>query len=238
MEKISIIIPSFNSAEVLKVNLPYLKNYCDESPFEIEIIVVDDGSEDSEKCKQVALDNKAVFCSYPQNLGKGGAVRFGVSKASGDLIFYTDSDIPFETDVIERAITYLTLKEFDLVIGDRGLKESEYFSMISNKRRLGSGFFTFLVGRFITTGFSDTQCGFKGFRREIAIDLFTKSRLNSFAFDVELIYISLKRNYDIKKLPVKLRSQDGSSVNVFKHGFGMFLDIFKIKINQLKGYYE
>ena len=238
MEKISIIIPSYNSAEVLKVNLPYLKNYCEHTPYEIEIIIVDDGSTDSEKCKQVAQDNQACFYSYPKNLGKGGAVRYGVSKASGDLIFYTDADIPFETDVIDKGITYLTLKEFDLVIGDRGLKESEYFSMISNKRRLGSGFFTFLVGRFITTGFSDTQCGFKGFRREIAIDLFTKSRLNSFAFDVELIYISLKRNYDIKKLPVKLRSQDGNSVNVLKHGFGMLLDIFKIKINQLKGYYE
>jgi len=238
MKKISIIIPSYNSADVLEVNLPYLKNYCDKLPDVVEIIIIDDGSQDSEKCEIVANKNQVFYYSYPNNLGKGGAVRYGVGKASGDLIFYTDADIPFETDVIEKAIHYLSFKEYDLVIGDRGLEASEYFSKISNKRRFGSGFFTLIVGRFITTGFSDTQCGFKGFRKEIAADLFNKSILNGFAFDVELIYIALKRNYDIKKIPVILRSQDGNSVSVLKHGIGMLFDIFKIKINQLKGFYK
>ena len=124
------------------------------------------------------------------------------------------------------------------MIGDRGLKESNYFNKISSKRRFGSGFFTFIVGRFITTGISDTQCGLKGFKREIAKDLFSVSRIKGFTFDVELMYISLKRNYDIKKIPVSLRSQEGNSVNVLKHGFKMVVDLFVIKLNHLRGFYN
>ena len=165
-------------------------------------------------------------------------MRFGMQEATGDVCIFTDSDIPFETDAIEKIIYYLTFKEYDIVIGDRGLAESHYFDKISNQRRFGSGFFTFIVGRFITTGISDTQCGLKGFKKSVAKDLFSVSRINGFTFDVELVYVSLKRNYDIKKIPVSLRSQEGNSVNVFKHGFKMVLDLFVIKLNHLKGYYK
>ena len=71
----------------------------------------------------------------------------------------------------------------------------------------------------------------------IAKDLFSVSRIKGFTFDVELMYISLKRNYDIKKIPVSLRSQEGNSVNVLKHGFKMVVDLFVIKLNHLRGFY-
>jgi len=238
MTKISIVIPSYRSSKVLEKNLPYLKNFILEKNIESEIIIVDDGSNDNEETKKVALKNDCMFLSYPDNKGKGAAVRFGMQHANGDICIFTDADIPFEASAIETIIHYLTFKEYDLAIGDRGLEESNYFNKISNQRRFGSGFFTFIVGRFITTGISDTQCGLKGFRKEVAEDLFGVSRINSFAFDVELVYISMKRNYDIKKIPVTLRSQDGNSVNVLRHGFKMVLDLFVIKLNQLRGYYN
>ena len=192
----------------------------------------------SDDTAKIALTNCCDFYGYTNNKGKGNAVRYGISKAKGDIILFTDADIPFEGDAILKAIHYLSIKEYDLVIGDRGLDESDYFDKVSNERRFGSGLFTFFVGRFVTTGFSDTQCGFKAFRKDVAKDLFSKSLINGFAFDVELVYIALKRNYDIKKLPVILRSQDGNSVSVLKHGFGMLLDLFNIKINHLKGKYN
>jgi dolichyl-phosphate beta-glucosyltransferase len=238
MAKISIIIPSYRSAKTLENNLPYLINFLNVNGFIFEVIVVDDGSNDEDETKRITEKNHCTYLTYPNNQGKGEAVRFGVKQATGDLIIFTDADIPFEASAIEKIIYYLDFKEYDLVIGDRGLPESEYFSIISSKRRFGSGFFTFIVGRFITTGISDTQCGLKGYRKVIADDLFNVSRIKGFTFDVELIYIALKRNYDIKKIPVKLRSQDGNSVNVFKHGFKMVLDLFLIKLNHLKGYYK
>ena len=238
MKKISIVIPCYNSSQALETNLPYLIQFCYEKNYSTEIIIVDDGSKDSTNNSEIANKYNCKFLQYSENKGKGYAVRFGVQHATGDIIIFTDADIPFEGEAIEKAIHYLTFKEYDLVLGDRGLSESNYFDKVSTKRRFGSGLFTFIVGRFVTTGFSDTQCGFKAFRKEIATDLFSKSRINGFAFDVELVYISLKRNYDIKKIPVILRSQDGNSVSVLKHGVMMLFDLFKIKLNHLKGLYN
>lgn len=213
-------------------------NFIQDKELDTEVIVVDDGSQDDGETQRIAELFSCKFLSLAQNKGKGAAVRHGMQHATGEICIFTDADIPFETTAIETIIHYLTVKEYDLVIGDRGLEESDYFQKISNKRRFGSGFFTFIVGRFITTGITDTQCGLKGFRKNVASDLFGVSRINGFTFDVELVYISLKRNYDIKKIPVNLRSQEGNSVNVFKHGFKMVLDLFTIKLNHLRGFYS
>ena len=238
MVKLSIVIPSYRSAKVLENNLPYLLLFLQEQNYASEVIIVDDGSKDSGATERVAIQHNCSDLAYPENRGKGFAVRTGMAVAQGDICIFTDADIPFETSAIEAIIHAIQVKEFDVVIGDRGLQASNYFTKISSQRRLGSGFFTFIVGRFITTGISDTQCGLKGFRKNVAADLFGKSRINGFTFDVELVYISLKRNYDIKKIPVNLRSQDGNSVNIFKHGFKMVLDLFILKINHLRGYYN
>ena len=234
----SIIIPSYRSADALANNLPHLMNFIKEKGWEVEVIVVDDGSNDEGETQRVAESNNCSFLTYNLNKGKGAAVRMGMLHARGEICIFTDADIPFEAEALENIINYLEFKEYDVVIGDRGLKDSNYFNKISSKRRFGSGFFTFIVGRFITTGISDTQCGLKGFKREIAKDLFSVSRIKGFTFDVELMYISLKRNYDIKKIPVSLRSQEGNSVNVLKHGFKMVVDLFVIKLNHLRGFYN
>ena len=238
MSKISIVIPSYNSSEALLKNLPYLKEFIDREKLNAEVIIVDDGSTDDGATKKVVQNFGFLYVNYEINKGKGYAVREGVKLASGEYIIFTDADIPFEGEAISSILHSLNVKEYDLAIGDRSLDSSEYFSKVSTKRKFGSGIFTFIVGRFITTGITDTQCGLKGFRKEIAEDLFGVSRLNSFTFDVELIYISLKRNYDIKKIPVSLRSQDGNSVNVFKHAFGMALDLLIIKLNHVRGLYK
>jgi len=238
MAHISIIIPSYNSSEALLKNLPYLKKFLNKEKLEAEVIIVDDGSVDEGATKEVVEEFGFRYLGYQMNMGKGYAVRKGIEKASGDYIFYTDADIPFEGDAILTILHYLKVKEFDLAIGDRSLESSEYFSKVSTKRKFGSGVFTFIVGRFVTTGITDTQCGLKGFRKEVAQDIFGVSLINSFTFDVELIYIALKRNYDIKKVPVTLRSQDGNSVNVFKHAIGMALDLLKIKLNHVRGLYK
>ena len=235
---ISFVIPSYKSSGALDKNLPYLINYVKEKNLEHEIIVVDDGSNDNNATKNVAEKYHCTYLTYPKNSGKGAAVRMGMLNAVGDIKIFTDADIPFESDAYDLILKSILSQDFDLVIGDRTLDESVYFTEISSQRKAGSNFYTFFVGRIITTGIFDTQCGLKGFKKSVADDLFKVTKINSFAFDVELIYLSLKRNYSIRKIPVKLRSQEGNSVSLLKHAPGMLLDLFKIKINHLKGIYK
>jgi dolichyl-phosphate beta-glucosyltransferase len=236
---ISFVLPSYKGAAQLEQSLPLLRQWLDTLGKTWEIIVVDDGSGDDGATERVVKNAGCRFIGLPQNMGKGGAVRAGMREARGSLRLFTDADVPFDEASMKRFVEYLDDKQFHIVIGDRTLEASRYFTEISGARKLGSGIFTFFVGRFVTTGLHDTQCGLKGFRAEIADDLFGVSRLNSFAFDVELLYIALKRNYDIKRLPVVFKSShDESSVSLLKHAPGMLLDLFRIKWNHLTGKYN
>ncbi len=235
---LSIVLPVYNNAFILRKQLPGLIRFLNEKGIDHEIILVDDGSRKPENTGQVAAEYQCKYIGLGKNLGKGAAVRRGMLEAKGEFRIYTDADVPFHYSAIENFLYYLDFKEFHIVVGDRTLKDSEYFDEITTNRKIGSAIFTFIVGRFVTTGLFDTQCGLKGFRAEIAEDLFGKGRLTGFAFDVELLYLALKRNYDIKRLPVKLRFNESSSVRVFRDGFTMLFDLFKMKWYQVRGKYK
>ncbi len=235
---VSIIIPSYNGARSLGKELPAFITFLKKEIKDFEIIIVDDGSYDSEPTKKIAIENECQFITYPKNAGKGFAVKTGMLQAKGQYRLFTDADIPFNYEAIPLFLSYLQEKEFDIVIGDRTLEKSIYFEDVSILRKFSSKIFTFIVGRFITTGTFDTQCGLKGFKGSVAEDIFSVTRINGFTFDVELIYIALKRNYDIKKLPVILRSNESSSVNVLKHSINMLIDLFRIKYFNVTKYYK
>ena len=237
--KLSIVLPSYKDAELLRSQLPAFIAWLNAKIGSYELIIVDDGSDDAGATENIAKENKVIFIRQEKNSGKGAAVRKGMLAAKGEYRIFTDADIPFEFEAIENFLHYIKDKEFDIAIGDRRLPESNYFSKIKGARKVGSNIFTFFVGRFITTGFSDTQCGIKGFKGKVADDLFSVARLNGFAFDVEILYIALKRNYDIKRLPVHFRSNhDDSSVSLMRHAPGMLMDLFRIKWNHLIGKYN
>lgn len=235
---VSLIIPCYNDHVALKRNLPYLVRSLDQSQWQFEIILVNDGGIEKDQLEALATDHGLVLIHQVTNQGKGAAVRAGVSAAKGNYIVFTDADIPYEWEDLKRIVHYLDFKEFDFAAGDRTLPESNYYTDVNRMRGKGSRFFSWLVGRFIAGGMYDTQCGIKGFRKAVALDLFSVSRMDGFSFDVELYYIALKRNYDIKRLPVRLRSQDGQSVQMLKHGITMLFDLPRIVLNFYRGKYK
>lgn len=235
---ISIILPSFKVANPLKINLPVLTEYLKGLPISWEIIVVDDGSQDSGETQRVAEINGARFIQLARNMGKGAAVRAGMNAAQGDVRLFTDADLPFELVNIEKFYWYIVEKEFHLVIGDRTLAGSDYFGNIPWFRRISSSLFSFFVGRFVITGLFDSQCGLKAFRADVAQDIFGVAQIDRFATDVELLYIALKRNYDIKRLPVRLRRWEASGIRVAREAPRMLIDLLRIRLNFALGRYK
>lgn len=235
---LSVIIGSYNSASALNGNLDVLLEYLRTKDFSYEVLVVDDGSADNGLTKGIVEQKACRYLKNETNLGKGAAIRKGMLNATGRFRIFTDADIPYEPVVMDTFLKYLDFKEFHMVVGDRTLGQSEYFNQVKTMRSWASKIFAFIVGRFVAGGMFDTQCGIKGFRAEVAEDIFSVARINGFAFDVEAFYIALKRNYDIKRLPVSLRSQDGKSVNVVKNSIFMLLDIPKILFSYYTGKYE
>ncbi len=203
-----------------------------------EVIVADDGSEDGGETARVAERLGCGYVRNPVNQGKGAAVRRGMLQARGSYRIFTDCDVPYELTTIERFLYYLDAKEYHFVAGDRNLPESRYYAEVPLARQAASRVCSFIVGRFVATGWFDTQCGIKGFRDHVAEDLFSVARIDRFAFDVELFYVALKRNYDLKRLPVRLRCQEGSSVSVVRDGLTMVRDLGAIRMHQLAGHYR
>ena len=235
---LSVVLPSYNSAALLERHVPTLIGCLESLKITYEIIVSDDGSKDNGRTRTAAHDLGCRYVGSSANKGKGAAVRRAMLAAQGKFRIFTDADIPFELDSIELFLWYLDFKEFHVVVGDRTLEESDYFAEVPLRRRMGSHLYSFVVGRYVAGGWFDTQCGLKGFRAEVAEDLFRVGRINGFAFDVELLYLALRRNYDIKRLPVRLRCQEGSSVRLLRHGIPMVLDLGAIRWHQLAGHYR
>lgn len=233
-----MVLPAFHSAEVLARNVPVLLSYLGKLGVSHEVIIVDDGSQDEGRTRQVAQDLGCLYVGSPVNLGKGAAVRLGMRHASGKFRLFTDADIPYETEAIEHFLLYLDRKEFHFVVGDRRLNASAYFDLVPPARKMGSLVYSRLVRLLTASGGYDTQCGIKGFRAEVAEDLFGVGRIDGFAFDVELFHIAFLRNYDIKRVPVRLRCQEGSSVSLLRHSVAMVRDLAAIQFHDVLGHYR
>jgi dolichyl-phosphate beta-glucosyltransferase len=191
-----------------------------------EVIVVDDGSADATHDIVTKRFPDVRVLRHEVNRGKGAAVKTGMLSASGSYRFFIDADMPYDLRALSEMLRYLEVKEFHVCIGSR--PRGAHRIGRSFLRRLTSFLATAFVSRIVVTGVRDTQCGFKGFQAETADYLFGQSRVDNFAFDVEILYLAFKNDLDVKKIPVALVTDHVSTVSVIRHGFGMLLEIFTL----------
>lgn len=234
---ISVVLPCYRAAARAQKSVRELSGFLGGRGFAWEIVVVDDGGKDFPAGQWE--DGGAVrLVRLPVNCGKGAAVRAGMAAACGQVRIFTDVDLPYDLDLLLVIEEYISKRGFHVVVGDRTLPDSLYGTEIRWQRRLASRAFSWLVGKLVTGGFFDTQCGLKGFRADVADAIFPNTKLDRFAFDVEIIYLSLKSRLDIKRIPVHVRSQDDSSVRLLRDSSRMVLDVLRIKANQMAGRYR
>jgi dolichyl-phosphate beta-glucosyltransferase len=105
-------------------------------------------------------------------------------------------------------------------------------------RGLGSQVLSFLCRNYFTPGFSDTQCGIKAFRAKTAKDIFSQVRENRFSFDVEVLFLAIRKKLIIKRIPVKVFEQTASTVNIFRDGMVTFFSLLNICANYFTGKYK
>ncbi len=238
MTDVSIILPCYRAAALALRSVEELSQYLERAALGTwEIIVVDDGGCDFPD-RPWGERELVRLITLPYNRGKGAAVTAGMLAATGRVRIVTDVDLPYGTDLISVMVRYLRDRSFHLVIGDRTLPSSSYREALRWERRLASQLSAILVGRLVTGGFFDTQCGLKGIRGDVADRIFPIIQVERFAFDVELLYIALLHRLDIKRIPVRLRANQTSSVRVLRDCIQGTVDVLAIKYHQLCGHYE
>jgi dolichyl-phosphate beta-glucosyltransferase len=233
--ELSLVMPAFNSAAYVDPNVATVLEFFRRTGIAGEVVVADDGSTDGTADAIRPTPNVRVL-RLPHH-GKGAALRAGMLAATGEIRAFTDSDLPYGTDLLPLALRYIRERHYHAVIGDRTLPGSTY-SASGPLRGAFSNIASLTFRTLVTGGIYDTQCGFKVFRGDVAAEIFRLTRLDGFAIDVEVIYLILKHRLDLKRIPVRLERNAPTSVHVVRDSVRAVRDIASIRVNLAMGRYR
>ena len=180
-----------------------------------------------EKEKQ---DGRVRLIRYENNKGKGCAVRTGMLESRGDIVMFTDCDIAYGVDIIKNVYDYFVAdtEGTDVLVGSRNLSKDGYEGY-TFLRKLASK--TYIKVIAVAAGFklTDSQCGIKAFRSDIAKKIFSNCEVDRFAFDLEVIMIATKLKAQIGEMPVKIINHRESTVHVLRDSVKMLRDVYRMK---------
>ena len=228
--KVSVCIPMYNENAVIANTAKTLSDYMSSHFEDYEIIFCDDGSHDGcgDTVRSLNLPNVIVI-GEEKNRGKGYAVRTAMLAASGDIRMFTDADLAYGTDVIERvAKTFAEHPEASLVIGSRNISNDGYEGYTWLRRIASRVYIRILC---LAGGFrlSDSQCGCKAFSATAAKEIFPKCEVDGFAFDFEAIMWAVQMNMKIVEMPVKIIHHGTSKVRILRDTYRMLCDLRRMK---------
>lgn len=181
----------------------------------VRLVLVNDGSSKNVLEKDIAFLQNNIqnfkYISYPDNAGKGYALRKGVKESNAKSVIFTDIDFPYETDSIVQI--YKSLKEGNDVA--LGFRKRDYYKKVPFFRQVLSKTLRGVMKSVLKLATTDTQCGLKGFNNKGKED-FLKTTINRFLFDLEYVQrVSKRKDLKLGVVPVKLRNDvTFSRVNV------------------------
>ena len=197
-EKLSIFFPMWNEEAYIKRAVGYAKVECESllargEILDYELIIVDDASTDSTPAladELAANDSHVVAVHHPVNRKLGGSMKTGFATATGDLVLYSDADLPFDMAQVSQAVRLMRLYEADVVSAYRLDRTGEGLS-----RAIYTFFYNVLIRRLFGVRMRDINFAFKLCKRRIFDHIELQSE-GSF-IDAELIIRTRKLGYDV-----------------------------------------
>jgi len=231
---LTLVLPAFDEAARIESALDELFGYLHRRgerardgspgaaglPHRIDVLVIDDGSTDGTAdlvCARpeaiAPIDGISLSLIRVPHGGKGAAVRTGMLAAQGDLVIFADADMATPPDQLPLLVA--ALSETDVALGSRIQPDgSDMRATQPVYRRLLGKAFHALAAAWVIGPVEDTQCGFKGFTRVAAHDLFGRQRVTSIVFDVEVIYLARRRGYRMAVVPIHWYDRRGSRMRM------------------------
>ncbi len=246
---LSLVIPAYNEAHRIASTLTEVMAYVPVAfPFS-EVILVDDGSSDETLALAntfAAMHPELRVVSIPHR-GKAAAVQAGMIEARGGLIAFSDADLATPLHHLHDLVSAID-RGCAVAIGSREGSGATRIGEPTYRHIMGRGF-NWLVRLVALPGLPDTQCGFKVFRREAARDILERARLyptessvifgpRVTAFDVELLVIARRRGFRVCSIPVTWRYGAQSKVDPARDTWHNFIDVLRVRSNDLWGRYR
>lgn len=246
---LSVVVPAYNEERRLPESLRQILAYLDAQPYASELIIADDGSSDGTAAyvDRLTAQHPNLRLLRLDHRGKGYAVRAGALAARGDFVLLCDADlaVPIEKwDVLWEALTH----GYHIAIGSRegvgATREGEPW-----QRHVMGRVFNIIIRLVAIGSFQDTQCGFKALHRAVSDDLFQRVQIYGehappvqgaavTAYDVELLYLAIRRGYRVAEIPMPWRYGEETKVSALRDSWRNLRDVLRVRWNALRGAYR
>jgi dolichyl-phosphate beta-glucosyltransferase len=211
---LSVVVPVYNEAPGITDTIERLRAWLAERPGEFEILVVDNASEDSTASRVEALADGARvrLLRNERNRGKGHSMRRGMLEARGELRLHCDADcagsLPSLPGMLE------LIGDVDVVVGSRLAEGAELGRRQPLRRRVVGRGYQQLCRLVLREPIADLYCGFKLWRASAAIDAYSRSRLEGWTFDAEVLALARALGYRLREHGIVWADREGSRVRL------------------------
>ncbi len=235
--RVSVVVPAYNEEIRILPTVGAIGLHMSQRGEPWELLVADDGSTDSTVALLQGLGwaNLRVLVAE-RNGGKGSAVRRGVQAARGEYVLFADADQSTPIEQFDALLRPLVEDGYDLAIGSRAATGAAVSGKSRLRLLLSAGLRTVVrVGFGLNV--SDTQCGFKLFTAAAAHRLFDLQVVDSFSFDLEVLYLAERIGLRTAEVPVEWIDAPGSTVSAGKVSAQFLVELVKIRLHDLRGRY-
>lgn len=231
--QLSIVVPAFNESRKIVRDIEAAADFLARHHLQGEILVVDDGSRDDtlEKARSLSPQVPSLrVLSYGENRGKGYAIRHGMLQSQGQNVLFADAGLCVPYDMARVGLTYIDQGMCDIALASRRQRGSSREGQ-PLYRRLGSSVHSMIVraGMGIPWHLSDTQCGFKIFKGEVARKLYPEMKIEGMMCDIEMILRATRRGYRILDFPVPWTNDLDTRFNPVTGQLRNFRELLSIK---------
>lgn len=206
-----------------------LGEFLDRTQIDYRVVVVDDGSSDGTACLSDRFGRRFSTLRLGSNQGKGAAVRAGMLAATGAVVAFTDADLPYELDSLFQGYERIRSGHCEIVFGARDIDGAAANASRRWSRRLATAVFSTVVSTLVSREVTDTQCGLKLFSRRAARFIFSRTTIDGFAFDAEVVYLARRLGAPYERIPVNLINEYSSTLSIRRHALPMLLDVLKLR---------
>jgi len=226
---LSVIIPAYNEEHRLPSTLKSVLDWLSRQNFLFEVIVVDDGSSDNtaKVVRKIAQhEPRLLVKSYPENRGKGYAVKIGMLKARGKLRLFMDADSATPIWELKKLLPHI--KDFEIVIGSRKQLDSKV-KPPPRLRKFISYLSGILIKALLDLDIKDSQCGFKLFGEKPALILFNELEIFGWGFDFAILAAAQKRGFKIKEVGVSWQHHKYSKLRAGRAILKTFIELLRVR---------
>ena len=225
---ISITLPVFNEAKILKRNVEKLICFLNELNLNYEIIIAEDGSTDNSYkiASELEKRNKKVHCLHSdKRLGKGEAIKRAFEHSKGSIFVFMDADLSTDLSYTPKLISKIH-DGYDIVVGSRTLKYSKVERSL--KREMVSRVYNLLCRFLFGIKLHDMQCGFKCLKKDSIKNIIKEVKNKHWFWDTELIVRATKKDMKITEIPIKWKQKNRTKVKILRDSLYMIKCILEL----------